>query len=578
MQSTDDKLNVWFYWENVADQHMPEYLYLCFQLAEKILKGAKVHLITPENLDEYLSIQNEFDLSKIRLHNREKSAVALKVDVLRVELLYKFGGLWIDIDCLTLRDFSQEISTLLQKYDFVGLQKTSKETPYVSNNFMASIKQGNIIESYRERIHKKLKEKLQDNLPFSWSELGSDLLTETISDNFSKEIVTFIDEKRIHPFDYTEADMLEQEDPLFSVFESIPQDAYCIMLYNSIFSEDIKRASKAQILSMPNAIGQTFRRLLDSEVYSSQQGEAGTNRSRKKLKFEDIRIIFTTVDRPESCEGFLKSIRANIDQAIEISFVVQASSQQARIPYQEMSERYRADVIFVEDDFGLSAARNLAVRSTEEPVIFLCDDDFVFTDRTRLDLAMQIFEENPNIVVLGGLFENYYYEHNNELKNKDFSSFDHKIIRFKNLPNSVVFLPSVYTDCERRYVDHEIYFRYTDTVNNFALIDRSVFSDLGVFWDDNFKIMAEHEDFYLSLEQKIKNTDLKIAYTNALVVEHHRKTNPDFEQKRSRTESLKECLEKWKVTSFIFPGKRIDEIDSDGQYRRSNFRYWRLMN
>ena len=85
------------------------------------METVKKHCINSFNVVE-LNNDNIFFYLPEMIHYKDKMKnllIAQKVDIYRILLLYKYGGLYIDADTIVLRD-PIEIMDKLQKYDFVG--------------------------------------------------------------------------------------------------------------------------------------------------------------------------------------------------------------------------------------------------------------------------------------------------------------------------------------------------------------------------------------------------------------------------------------------------------------------------
>src|SRR5215469_8867615 len=119
-------LPIWLYWEG----DMPAWISKCHETI--FAHGDNVQLIDPVKFDALRDRDRDIDLSKL--------CTAHRADFIRAFLLAKFGGLWIDSDCIVM----QSLIPLLQaanEYDFIGYKERGG---YVSNNFMAA-KPGSII-------------------------------------------------------------------------------------------------------------------------------------------------------------------------------------------------------------------------------------------------------------------------------------------------------------------------------------------------------------------------------------------------------------------------------------------------
>lgn len=87
----DSTSPVWVCWWQ-GEKKMPEMIYKCYQLLQKYSNGHSVHLITQENFNQYIEIP-ETILDK--LQNKNITFTFLS-DFIRVSLIAKYGGVWID--------------------------------------------------------------------------------------------------------------------------------------------------------------------------------------------------------------------------------------------------------------------------------------------------------------------------------------------------------------------------------------------------------------------------------------------------------------------------------------------------
>lgn len=82
---------IWVCWWQ-GEEQMPEMIHKCYQLLCKNRNGHPVHLITQDNYRQYIELP-EFILKK--LQNKEITLTFLS-DYLRMSLIAKHGGVWID--------------------------------------------------------------------------------------------------------------------------------------------------------------------------------------------------------------------------------------------------------------------------------------------------------------------------------------------------------------------------------------------------------------------------------------------------------------------------------------------------
>lgn len=89
----DGKIPVWICWWQ-GEQKMPELIRFCFASVKKNLPDKKVvlRLITLENCMDYVT----FTKTIIRKFNEGKISYSQLSDILRAELLFRYGGMWIN--------------------------------------------------------------------------------------------------------------------------------------------------------------------------------------------------------------------------------------------------------------------------------------------------------------------------------------------------------------------------------------------------------------------------------------------------------------------------------------------------
>ena len=100
------------YWENKPNSSMPNYIKLCINTVKKHCSNSfNIKLLNEKNIYKYLpNVRKDLD---------EKLNIQPKTDVFRFNLLYKYGGIWLDTDTIVFKDLIPIIHKL-RKFDFVG--------------------------------------------------------------------------------------------------------------------------------------------------------------------------------------------------------------------------------------------------------------------------------------------------------------------------------------------------------------------------------------------------------------------------------------------------------------------------
>lgn len=243
--------------------------------------------------------------------------------------------------------------------------------------------------------------------------------------------------------------------------------------------------------------------------------------------YGDIDIIAVSTDRLKSVAHLLRSIRAFLAPQINVTIVVQCRQT---LLWKILAQRYRARFIHVAEDTGLAACRNLAVRETQGKFIFLMDDDFQVDERCRLDAALKILTNHREISVLGGnlLDVERWGAPRSEEVSQGFA------MHLLEEAEQIVWLRVEDAPRLRTFVNSVDYFETCDIVDNFALIRRDHVFEKGVFWNDELRIGAEHQDLYIRLKRL--NPGAIVARTNTLKVRNVRVQSRRYKRMRYRVD------------------------------------------
>lgn len=135
---------IWLYWE---DQNVPELVLLMVEQIRKVFKEYNVNLLTGGNLTNYLP---DLDFSiAIPLAN--------KSDIIRLSLLYRYGGIWIDSSVI-ISDFPKwlEEHMAAEKYDLIAFYREVATIdfnfPVIESWFLTSPAQNIFIKSWLDEL------------------------------------------------------------------------------------------------------------------------------------------------------------------------------------------------------------------------------------------------------------------------------------------------------------------------------------------------------------------------------------------------------------------------------------------
>ncbi len=111
-------LPIWMYWEGEC----PVWIEAC--MATIFTHAADVRLITPAEFDKMWDLDRDINLTRLRIPHR--------ADFIRAFLLARYGGLWIDADCIVINSL-EPVLELLTDADFLAFSERQGD---ISNSFM----------------------------------------------------------------------------------------------------------------------------------------------------------------------------------------------------------------------------------------------------------------------------------------------------------------------------------------------------------------------------------------------------------------------------------------------------------
>ena len=116
---SNNKKNIFTFWEPV--EKMPGYLKLCMKTWKKFLPDYKIIIL------DYKSLKNNLGESLFNDIICKNMSLAVQADAIRVALLNKYGGVWIDTDTIILNgDFIKAF----KNYELTMIRDTNSSYHY----------------------------------------------------------------------------------------------------------------------------------------------------------------------------------------------------------------------------------------------------------------------------------------------------------------------------------------------------------------------------------------------------------------------------------------------------------------
>ena len=230
----------------------PPHIRLCRRIMRRNCTSCTVRLVTPENVRDYLpdlpSAVN--DVSVLR-KGRSEPSLAIKVGFIRAFLIERHGGVYLDSDCIVLRD-PGFVFDLLESWDFVTMRRTSAPGRHISIGFYGSKAGGVVISAYANA----LRTTLAKQTAFKWGDVGAGTITPIVNEH--QKLVHEIPEERLHPIVAEEQSQFLE--PSRAIGRYLRHDPIAFMLFHRLFErEETMNASEEDLMAGDTVLSEAFR-------------------------------------------------------------------------------------------------------------------------------------------------------------------------------------------------------------------------------------------------------------------------------------------------------------------------------
>jgi len=235
----------------------------------------------------------------------------------------------------------------------------------------------------------------------------------------------------------------------------------------------------------------------------------------------DCEILIKSFERFECLERLIRSIRWFYPHAK----IIVADDSKTKPP-KYLKNIKNVKWIELPYDVGLAEGRNQAVQASKSEYVILCDDDFVFTEETKIEKLLEILQHDTNVDVIGGAVrvDGEVAKHWSGHLRRD---------------NDRILINAL---SSRWKVMGDAPYRRTDLALNFFAARK----DRLIPWDSQWKIGYEHMDFFLTMKERGRKT----YFTPSVILGNYRGTNDIYKEKRGRfrdKEVEKQFCEKWNI-------------------------------
>ena len=215
------------------------------------------------------------------------------------------------------------------------------------------------------------------------------------------------------------------------------------------------------------------------------------------------------------------------------------------------------NIIKLPHDCGLSYARNYLVKHTDKPYILLLEDDFLFTEDTKIEKLYELMDVSD--IAGGGVYQNdiripfeFNFKENGDTLEQvsDGDEYINLITKMKLEAISEKGLKQSYKELVK--------YKQTQCILNFFLAKRLVFND--ILWYDKLKL-AEHQHFFYRLSRE---TDYKVVYTpDVKIIDNKDHQSPHYTALRTRQEFFAESIRDLGFKRLKYLNGRVAEVNGD---------------
>jgi hypothetical protein len=204
--------NIYTYWENPVGKTTPPYIEACFRSAKVLCEaiGATFQVFSQDSAKGFLATHKVIHGNYFKL-----TSPSHRADCLRVAVIALNGGLWIDADCLFIRNpqpfFNMIAENEVNGHDFFY---TQWDDGRVLNGYFYATPESRAMTTWLDHINQVLYHMPQIR---TWTMFGEQIITPLALYKFGKECFRF-DRKYFVP--------INTDKIPFAFFEDIPYSAF----------------------------------------------------------------------------------------------------------------------------------------------------------------------------------------------------------------------------------------------------------------------------------------------------------------------------------------------------------------
>lgn len=246
---------LWLFWQNPTGTQKPAYIALCH---ETIRRNSGIYDVRVLDSGAAQRLVPDFSLQAL-----QRFQLAHKADILRVYLVHRYGGFWVDSDTILPKPFSVSLVQSLAHNDYVGVR--DNRSPYIWNGFFGAPPQSRFLKQWWQQIERYVRMRRP---PHGWLLLGAIPATKVAS-RYAQGRVQLLPFDQYVPvhwncagrFGTTDETILEGWSERMGSGRTRPQ---MIALFNHCMGDGFRARTRDQLLRQDKTlVAHLFRLVLD---------------------------------------------------------------------------------------------------------------------------------------------------------------------------------------------------------------------------------------------------------------------------------------------------------------------------
>jgi hypothetical protein len=199
-------------------------------------KNYTVHFINHENIKDYVNRIPDYFW---------KLSLTHQADWLRVQVICKWGGLWLDSDTIVMSDLSEVFDILKTKEGFL-IDEPRKKTSILINGVFASRPSTRLMLEWKNKMEILLESKSK----IKWTEIGEHILQKIRFQHsgYLSEYLILNAKETVYPISWGESYKEFIEKP-YENYKNLTKDFQPFVMVTSLIYREAEKLSEEEILT-----------------------------------------------------------------------------------------------------------------------------------------------------------------------------------------------------------------------------------------------------------------------------------------------------------------------------------------